>query len=110
MLLTDQEITVIDSTIKSVATAQADRFYKTDRNTPERSAIVAVAIVAQIKVALVDAGIDFNKVLFDIDPTDIILATLVEHGYQVFEVPVLDAGEDYKDIFGPIDVSECLEC
>lgn len=111
-----EQAKVIGDTIRSVAKAQAERYYKSEHNTTERASLVFIAIEAQVRVALLDAGIPFEVCARYIDPTDEIEAAMAAVGFDMLGIgedeDLLgpDAGEGYDEVFGPVPHEDCFTC
>lgn len=82
MQITPTELRIIGPTIRSVTKAHSQRFRKSEKNTPERSYMVLLAIEAEVCMALIEAGISLHKVDKEIDAKPIIRAQMLEDGYE----------------------------
>ena len=81
MKLTKIELTTIGRVIRSVAQAEALRWFKTELNNPEYGAYVYMAIDAAIRVSLYQAGISFDQIK-RVDPVAEITEAMVMAGYD----------------------------
>jgi hypothetical protein len=77
--LTQAQFQRIGNTIRSVVSAESDRYFKSEVNTEQRSKYVARQIYAAVRLALLDANVPMDT----IDPTEIIRERMVEDGYIV---------------------------
>ena len=77
----------IGPTIRAVATAQAERLFKSEKNTEERAALVFAAIGTQVGLALYDLGLSIEQ-LTDIEPAEDIVAAMVKQGYLIDDIDV----------------------
>lgn len=82
MQMTNEQMKTIGDTIRTIAANQSRRFFKSEVNTPLRSAAVFQAILSDVGVALLDAGIPLSM-LTQIDPTDDVLDQMEADGYEV---------------------------
>lgn len=83
MQMTPEQTKTIGNTIRTVAANQSKRFFKSEANTVERSALVFLSIEAEVRLALRDAGISLKMVLDDIDPTQDIWDQMQRDGYMM---------------------------
>jgi len=82
MEITQEQMKVIGSTIRSVAKAGAERYFKTEKNSNQRAAFVAVALDDEVMIALLDAGIPMDMVLNDIDSMGVIVEEMKAAGFD----------------------------
>ena len=82
MRLTKYELATIDKTIRTVAQAEALRYFKAELNNSEYGAYVYMAIDAAIRVSLYQAGISFDQIK-RVDPVAEITEAMVMAGYAV---------------------------
>lgn len=83
MRLSDTEYKIIGPTIRAVVASESKRYFSSEHNTIEYSAVVFEAIRTAIRVALHRAGISFDKIVYDIDCHDVILDQMCADGYQI---------------------------
>jgi hypothetical protein len=104
------DLKTITNVIKSTAATEAERHFKSEKNTQERAAIVYLAVRARVTVALLDAGVDFNTLLNDIDPTESIVTIMLERGYPMMgDDNDPDAIEEtLAEVFGPVKQGDCI--
>ena len=81
MRMTNEQMKTIGSTIRTVAASQSKRFFKSEANTVERSALIFLSIEAEVRLALRDAGIPLQMILEEIDPTEDIWDQMQRDGY-----------------------------
>ncbi len=81
MKLTKLELTTIGRVIRSVAQAEALRWFKTELNNSEYGAYVYMAIDAAIRVSLYQAGISLDQIT-RVDPVVDITEAMVMAGYD----------------------------
>lgn len=79
-LSSTEQVKLIGTITRSVAKAQSSRWFKSEINTLGRSVQVFQTITAEIKQALVDAGVPYS-VVQNVDPTDIIVGYMKADGY-----------------------------
>lgn len=83
---TPNQLSIIGPTIRATAKAHAGRLFKTETNTPQRAFAVFHTIEAEVDQALNDAGIPWETILNEIDPSDIIFEEMKAAGF-VTELP-----------------------
>lgn len=83
MQLSDSEFAVIGPIIRATVRAQSQRYFSSEHNNPEHSAMVYEAIRTAIRPALHRAGIAFDKIMHEIDCHDVIMDQMCKDGYQV---------------------------
>jgi len=88
MQLTSKQLRTIGPTIREVAHAQAQRFYKAEPRNRDRAYFVFKSIRTEIDIALSDLGIDTVTILKEIDPTDIIVEAMRKAGFKIEDLPV----------------------
>lgn len=71
--------------VRAVARAEADRHFKQEHNTTERTAVVIGIIASSIFLALLDAGIPFEFIYQHVVPSEEIANELRQRGYVMEE-------------------------
>lgn len=80
-----EQVQHIGQIIRSVAKAQSERFFKSDRNSAERATLVFDLIENETNLTLYDAGFDAEFIL-DIDASELVLEQMEHDGYDVARV------------------------
>lgn len=106
------DLKVIGDLIRSTVKAEAERYFKSESNTQERSAFVAVAITSRMFVALLDSGLISAEQLLSnvIDPTDEVLAAMKTAGFVVEGPAIGEEDDGLREVFGPVRNDGCVTC
>ena len=89
--------------LRSTASAHSSRLFKSEKNTQERSALVFMLIRSEITLALFDAGVPIIDVLNNIDPTDVIVSTMLGDGYDMNTQALTDEHADDPPYLRPLE-------
>jgi hypothetical protein len=77
------DLNQIGQTIQAVIALHSIRLFKSDLNTPARSAITFITIRALVNQALADSDLPIDFILVDVDPSDLIKEQMVKDGYNL---------------------------
>jgi hypothetical protein len=83
MHFTNREFDLIGPTIRFISSAESPKLFQRAVNTQERASAVFNLIRYRVIIALMDAGISYEQVMNDIDPTEIIVRQMLKDGYDI---------------------------